>query len=157
MLCVLNVRGLREATDRLGEPMREIRDGYLLRNLRLGLLSRVDDVRFVLDERPLEAAIGTVDVEALAILPGDVVQEPPDVRGDVGVFHFDMARLNGELVAGLLRDIVAHPAGAEAADVLGPTVEQTQARADDVRGVVHRNHLFPIVRPAVHILRMRGR
>ncbi len=33
--------------------------------------------------------------------------------------------------------------------------DQPQARADDVRGVVHGDHLLPILRPAVHVLRMR--
>ena len=54
-------------------------------------------------------------------------------------------------------DVVAHGARSEAADILGDAVHQPQAGADDVRGVVHRDHLFPVVRPAVHVLRMRRR
>ena len=72
------------------------------------------------------------------------------------VLDLDVARLDGELVARLLGDVLPHRAAAEAGHILGRLVDQAQARADDVRGVVHRDHLLPIVGPAVHVLRVRG-
>ncbi len=44
------------------------------------------------------------------------------------------------------------PAGAVADDVLGVLADERQARADAVRGVVHRWKAFPVSRPAVHVL-----
>ena len=52
---------------------------------------------------------------------------------------------------------LADGARAEAARRTRPAVDQPQARADDVRGVVHRDHPLPVLGPAVHVLRMRRR
>jgi hypothetical protein len=112
---------------------------------------------FALDQRPLEALLRAVHVEALAILPGDVVQEPPDVGGDVGVLDLDVADSTANLLPDFFCDVLADGARAEARDVLGRLVHQSQAGADDVRGVVHGDHPLPVLGPAVHVLRVRGR
>ena len=73
----------RELADFLGQKMGVVGHRDPLRDLRLRLLRRVHDVLLALDQRPLEALLRPVDVEALAVLPGRVEQEPPDVRRDV--------------------------------------------------------------------------
>ena len=65
---------------------------------------------FVLHEGPLEALLGAVDVDALAVLAGDVVERAPDVCREVAVLELDVATLHGELVAALGGDVVPHGA-----------------------------------------------
>ena len=122
----------------------------------LGLLGGVHDMGLTLDQRPLEAFLGAVDIEAFAVLARGVEQEAPDVRADVGVLDLDVARLDGVLVAGLLGQILADGAGAEATDILGHAVDQAQDRADDMGGIVHGDHAFPVLGPTVHVLRVGG-
>src|SRR5688572_9102924 len=93
-------------------------------NLRLGPFGRVEDVLLALDERPLEGLLRAVDVEALAVLAGRVVEEPPDVGRNVAAGDLDVAALDRELVTALLLDVLADRAGAEAAYVLGHAVDQ---------------------------------
>ena len=76
-----------------------IRRFHLAGDLRLGLLRRVNDVGFALDERPFERFLRAVDVEAFTVLASRVVEEPPDVGADVAVGDLDVARLHGERVA----------------------------------------------------------
>ena len=76
------------------------------------------------------------------------------MRGEVAVLNLDVAALDGELVAALLCDVIPHRAAAETADVLGEPIDHAEAGADDMCGVVHRDHLLPVTRPTVHILRV---
>src|SRR5688500_1375641 len=94
MLGVVNLRWLGEALDRLRQQVREVGDLDLGRDLWLGLLRRVNNMRLVLGQRPFKTLLGAVHVEALAILPRDVIQKAPDVRGDVAVLDLDMAGLD---------------------------------------------------------------
>lgn len=96
---VVDFAGERELADRFGEQVGVIGHGDLLGDLRLGPLGGVDDVRLVLDQRPLKALLRAVHVEALAILAGHVVQTPPDVRGQVAVLQLDMTAFDSEFVA----------------------------------------------------------
>ena len=155
VVSVLDTLG--EFLDRLGQEMCEVRHLDSLGNIRLGPLGHVQDVRIVLCERPFKTFLGAVNVDALAVLPGDIVQETPDVRGKVAVLDFDVAAFDGELVAALLRDVLPHGAAAETAHVLGEAIDHPEARAHDVRRVVHGDHLLPVTRPAVHVLRMTRR
>ena len=63
---VLN--GLREFLDRLGQQVGVVGDLHLLRNLRLGTLSYVQDARLALDEGPFKTLFAAVHVDALAVL-----------------------------------------------------------------------------------------
>ena len=138
--------------------MREVGDVHLLGDLRLGPLGHVQDARFALDQRPLETLLAAIHVDALAVLAGNIVEEAPDMRGEVAVLNFDVATLDGKLVAALLRDVIPHCAAAETADVLGQSIDHAETGADDVGGVVHRDHFLPVAWPAVHVLRMtRGK
>ena len=76
------------------------------------------------------------------------------MRGEVAVLNFDVATLDGKLVATLLCDVIPHCAAAETADVLGQSIDHSKAGADDVRGVVHRDHFLPVAWPAIHVLRV---
>src|SRR5262245_6217795 len=91
MFGVVYFGGLRKATDRLRQEMCEVGDCHLFGNLWLGLFGGVNNVWFVLDERPFEAFLRAIDVKTLAVLPGRVVQEPPDVSDDIGVQELDVA------------------------------------------------------------------
>ena len=147
---------LSELLNGFGEEVGVVGDFDLFGYLGLGTLGHVDDAGLVLDEGPLEAFLGAVDVDAFAVLAGDVVEEAPDVGGEVAVLELDVAGLDGELVAAFLGDVVADGSRTEAADVLGESVDHAEAWADDVGGVVHGNHAFPVFGPAVHVLRMTG-
>ncbi len=57
MLGVVNLARQRKPADRLGQQVREVRHSDLFRNLRLRLLRRVNHMRLVFDERPLEALL----------------------------------------------------------------------------------------------------
>ena len=70
-----------------------IRDIHFLRNLRFWTLGHVQDARLAFDEGPFKAFLAAVDVDALAILTGDIVEEAPDVRGEVAVLNFDVCLL----------------------------------------------------------------
>src|SRR5262249_31822868 len=94
---------------------------------------------------------------AFAVLSSRVVQETPDVAGDVGVLDLDVAGLDGEWVPRFLLQLLANRAGTKARNVFRPAVDQPQARTDDVRGGVHGDHAFPVFRPAVHVLWVRSR
>src|SRR6476469_1636864 len=108
--------------------MREIRNLHFTWDFRFGLFRCVDDMRLMLDERPLEALLGAIDVEAFAILPRGVVEKPPDVSNDVGILNGDVARFDGEFIAGFFSDVLAADAAAKATDIFGPLVHQAQAR-----------------------------
>ena len=79
------------------------------------------------------------------------------MRGEVTVFDFDVAALDGKFIATLLRDVLPHRAAAKTTHVFGQAVHHSEAGADDVGGVVHGNHLLPVAWPAVHVLRMTRR
>ncbi len=115
--------GLGEFLNGLGEKVGVIGDCDLLGDFGLGALGHVHDAGLVLHEGPLEALLGAVYVDTLAILSCDVVEEAPDVGGEVAVLELDVAGLDGELVAAFLGDVVAHGSGAEAADVFGEPVD----------------------------------
>ena len=68
----------RKGANHLRQPPGEVRDLDPPGDLRLGELGRVQDVGLVLDERPLEGLPGTVDVDALAVLPGDIEERAVD-------------------------------------------------------------------------------
>jgi len=103
--------------------MREVGDVHLFGDLRLGAFGHVQDTWLTFDQRPLKALLTAVDIDALAILTGDIVEEAPYVRGEVAVLNLDVATLDGKLVAALLCDVIAHGAAAETADVLGQAVD----------------------------------
>ena len=148
--------GLGKFLDRLRQQLGVVGDVHLFWDLRFGTLGHVQDARLALDERPLKALFATVHVDTLAVLTGDVVEEAPDVRGEIAVFNLYVAALDGELVAALLRYVIPHSAAPKTADVFGEAIDHSEARTDDVRGVMHRDHLLPIARPAVHVLRVTG-
>ncbi len=131
-----------------------VRDVHLFGDLGLGALSHVQDAWLAFDESPLETLLAAVHIDAFAVLAGDVIQKAPDVRGEVAVLNLDVAALDGELVAALLRDVIPHRAAAKTADVLSESIDHAEAGADDVCGVVHRDHLLPVTRPTVHVLRV---
>src|SRR4029079_11799737 len=96
MLRIVNFLRLRKAADRFREQMCVVRDCYLFGNLWLWLLCRVDDVRLMLDQRPLERFFRAVDIEALAVLPGHVIEKSPDVTGQFVIFRFEVRAFHGE-------------------------------------------------------------
>ena len=65
----------REHPDRLRQQVGEVGDFDFGSDFVLRLLGRVEHVRLPFDEGPFEALLGAVDVEAFAVLPGDVVEE----------------------------------------------------------------------------------
>ncbi len=71
--------------------MGEVRNFDLAGDLRLGFLGRVQHMRFVLDERPLERLLRAVHVEAFAVLAGCVIQTTPDVGDEVRILDLDVA------------------------------------------------------------------
>src|SRR5262249_34494674 len=135
MLSILN--GRRERPDRLWQQVGVVRHLHARWDLVLRLLRRVQDVLLAFNERPLEALLRAIDVKAFAVLSSRVVQETPDVAGDVGVLDLDVAGLDGEWVPRFLLQLLANRAGTKARNVFRPAVDQPQARTDDVRGVVH--------------------
>ena len=115
--------GLGKLLNGLGEKVSVVGDCDLLGDFGLGALGHMHDAGLVLDEGPLEAFLGAVYVDALTVLAGDVVEEAPDMGGEIAVLELDVAGLDGELVAAFLGDVVAHGSGSEAADVLGEPVD----------------------------------
>src|SRR5262245_42177990 len=91
VLGVVNLRRLREFSNGLWQQISIIRHGHLFGDFRLGLFGSVDDVRLVLGERPLKALLGAVDVEALAVLPGHVIQESPNMCTYIRLSQLDVA------------------------------------------------------------------
>ena len=83
---------LGEFPNRLGQQVRVVGHFDRLGDFRFGLLRGVQNVRLAFSERPLETLLGSVNVEALAILARRVVQESPDMSRDVTVGDFDLAR-----------------------------------------------------------------
>ena len=79
------------------------------------------------------------------------------MRGEVTVLELDVAAFDGELVAALLRNVIPHGAAAETTHVLSEAIDHPEARAHDVGGVVHGDHLLPVTWPAIHVLRMTRR
>ena len=154
VLIVFN--GLREFLNRFGKPMRVVGDFHSLWNLRLRSFGDVKDVRLVLNKRPFKTLFAAVNVDAFPVLPRHVVKEAPHVRRKIAVLDFDVAAFHSKPVAALSGDGVANRPAPKATDVFRLAVHKPQARADDVSGVVHGNHLLPIIGPSVHILRMRG-
>ncbi|MEY3457075.1 MAG: hypothetical protein RL215_232 [Planctomycetota bacterium] len=152
MIGVVDFGGESEAADGFGEEVSVVGDGDFFGDFGFWFFGGVDDMGFMFHERPFEAFFGAVDIEAFAVLAGDIVEESPDMGGEVGVANFDMAGFDGEAVAGFLGDVIADGAGAEAADVFGESVDESQAGAHDVCGVVHGDHFFPVAGPAVHVL-----
>lgn len=114
----------------------------------------MNDVRLVFDQSPFEAFLRAVHVEAFAVLTSNVIQKSPDVCGQVTVFDLDVARFDSKPVARFFGNVVSDCAGPETAHVLGESIDKPKAGADHMRRVVHGNHSFPVLRPAVHILWM---
>ena len=71
VICIFN--GLGKFLDGLWEQVREVWHLYLFSNLVFRALGHVQDMRLVLHERPFKALLAAIDVDALAILAGDVV------------------------------------------------------------------------------------
>lgn len=154
VLIVFN--GLREFLNCFGKPVRVVRDFHFLWNLRLWPFGDVKDVWLALNKRPFKTLFAAVNVDAFPVLPCHVVKEAPHVRRKIAVLDFDMAAFHRKPIAAFLGNVVTNRPTPKAADIFRPAVHKPQARADDVSGVVHRNHLLPIIGPSVHILRMRG-
>ncbi len=99
MIGIVDFGGQGETLNGFWQQVCEVRDLDLFRDLVFRFLSGVQHVRFVFNECPLEAAFGSVNVKALAVLPSHVVKETPNVRRDIAVFQFDVTALNGERAA----------------------------------------------------------
>ena len=65
-----------------------------------------------------------------------------------------MRRLDGERRVVFADQLLADGTGTEAGDVFRLGLRQRQARADAMRGVVHRRQTRPVIRPTVHVLLM---
>ncbi len=154
MAGILN--GLGEGADRFREQVGEV--GHLdpLGNFRFGPFGCVQNRLFPFDQWPLERFFGSVHIDRLAVLPGRVEQESPDVGRHVGLVDLDMARLDREGVVRFLRQPLIDGARAEAGDIFGPLANQPQHGADHVSRVVHRDHPFPILGPTFHVLWVAG-
>ena len=70
------------------------------------------------------------------------------------VFPNSLVSARLKMLRSRIPNIFADGSGAEAADVFGDAIHQSQAGADDVGRVVHRDHLLPVVGPAIHVLRV---
>src|SRR5688572_18766174 len=116
MLRVLDRGGLGESADAFGQAVRVI--GHLRPNRDFGLRDAlsVNDRLLVLHLLPLEALFAAVRVEALAVLPRDVVQTPRHLRDDIAVLDLERRRLDREGVVVLRDQLVALPPGAVADD-----------------------------------------
>ena len=73
--------GLGKFLYRLGQQVSVVGDIHLFRNFRFGSFGHVQNARFAFDEGPFEAFLTAVDVDALAVLAGDIVKETPDMCG----------------------------------------------------------------------------
>jgi len=62
---------------------------------------------------------------------------------DIGVLDLDVTRFDGVFVAGFLAISFRTVPLPKQLHVFGPAIHQPQARAHDVRGVVHRDHPLP--------------
>ena len=150
---VVNALG-REPLDRLGQELCVVRHFDFPRYLRLSQLRRVQHVRLMFDQSPLKRPFRPVNVDALAVLPRGVEQRPDNPRRQVGVFEFDVGRLDGKRRAVILDEFLADGAGAEAGDIFGGRSGEREHRPDTVRRIPHRRQSRPVVGPAVHVLLM---
>ena len=82
-------------------------------DFRLRFLCGVQHVLLSLDQSPFKTFLRSVNIEALAILPGGVKQKPPDMRGDIRILNFDMTRLDRKPVPRLLRERLVDGTGSE--------------------------------------------
>ena len=146
--------GLGKFLYRLGQQVSVVGDIHLFRNFRFGSFGHVQNARFAFDEGPFEAFLTAVDVDALAVLAGDIVKETPDMCRKIAILDFNMAAFDGELVAALLCNAIPNSAAAETADILCKSIDHAEAWAHYMCGIVHRDHLLPVARPAIHVLRM---
>src|SRR5581483_2811048 len=164
MLGVLDGRGLGEAADRLGQQVSEVGDLDAPGDLRLWQrLFRsalgVNDRLFLFYLLPLEALLRAGDVEALAVLAGDVEQTARDLGDHVAAGDLERRRLDRERAVVTLDQLLADAARTVADDALGQgdaarLAQDRQTRTDAVGGVVHRRQAGPVVGPAVHVLLM---
>ncbi len=69
-----------ELADRLWKQMREVGYFDLRRNFRFWFLAVWITCGSCSSEGPLEAFLRAIDIEALAVLTGNVVKESPDAR-----------------------------------------------------------------------------
>ena len=81
MLGVVNFLGQSEFPYRFGKKVGEVWNLDLRWNVRFRLLGRMNHVWLIVNKRPLETLLRSVHVEAFPILPGDIVETAPDVRG----------------------------------------------------------------------------
>ena len=86
----------RERPDALGQSFRVVGHGDLPRDLVFREFRRVQHVGLILDQRPLEGLLRTVDVDALAVLARGVEQRPDDARREIAVAELHVRRLHGE-------------------------------------------------------------
>ncbi len=136
------------------QKMGIVGDFDLRRDFMLGFLGGMNHVRFVFNQRPLKALLGTVDIETLSILSRGIKKESPNMGRDVAILYLDMARFDGETIAGFLHEIVANLARPKTRNILRQSFHQTQYRGNNVRRIVHWDHSFPILWPSIHVLWM---
>src|SRR2546422_667706 len=75
-----------EPANGFGQQFRVIGHFDLPGNFRFRQFGRVQHVRLMLDERPLERFFGAIDINAFAILPGGVEERAIDARAQIGSF-----------------------------------------------------------------------
>ena len=142
----------REWADAGGQALGVVGHRDFFRNLVLGELRGVEDVRFAFDERPFEGFFGAVDVDAFAVLTRGVEEGADDAGGEIGVLELDVGGLDGEGGVVFRDEFGADRAGAETGDVFGGGIGEREHGADAVRGIPHGREARPVVRPAVHVL-----
>src|SRR5438876_1788118 len=81
----------REALDRLGQQVREIRH---LDSLRL--LATMQNRLFSLDLLPFKTDLVSIDVKTFAILPGSLEQAASHFGGQIGIAELEGCRLKGK-------------------------------------------------------------
>src|SRR5678815_1901078 len=142
----------REWLDRFRKPLREIRCLDRLGNLWLGQFRRVHDQRLMLDERPLNRAFATININAFAILPGRVEQAADNAGVDVRPGELDVRRLDREGRIVMLDEFLADGSAPKTTHIFRRLPDKPSHGADAMRGVPHWRQPRPVVRPAVHIL-----
>ena len=135
--------------------MGEIRHFDFLWDLWFRFLGSVDNVWLVFHECPFKTLLRPIHVKAFPVLSCDIVKKSPYVRGQIAVFDFDMASFDRERVSRFFGDVIPNGSRSKTADVFCQPIDQAETGTDDVGGVVHRNHFFPVTWPAVHVLRVR--
>ncbi len=125
-------------------------------DFRFGFFGSVEDERLAFDEGPFDGFFGAVNFDRFAVLARDVEEGAVDVRGEIGVFEFDVGGLDREGGVVKLVQFFTDGAGGETGDVFRFVASEAEGGADAVGGVMHGGHAFPVVGPAVHVLLVGG-